>query len=209
MSRPARVLIVLLLSCLPGMSLAAGNAVSRHLACLQHIQSAERLLDQGQSASALAELNKALALEVPHTYLRQLRLPGTGAAAHYLMACGHGMMGHVERSLWELEQAFFNGFTNRALALHDPRLGAIQAHPRFAQITSRASGAAAPDRFGGKTIASKESATELILQRKNNFPKLGEPAPEIALERSDGAGLWTLSSFRGSRPVVLVFGSFT
>lgn len=39
-------------------------------------------------------------------------------------------------------------------------------------------------------------------------PEVGEPAPDFELPTTDGARL-SLASFRGKRPVVLVFGSFT
>jgi len=37
----------------------------------------------------------------------------------------------------------------------------------------------------------------------------GQPAPDFELERHDRSGRIRLSSYRGSRPVVLVFGSYT
>jgi hypothetical protein len=37
----------------------------------------------------------------------------------------------------------------------------------------------------------------------------GDSAPDFALPAHDGSGTVTLSSFRGQRPVVLVFGSYT
>jgi hypothetical protein len=37
----------------------------------------------------------------------------------------------------------------------------------------------------------------------------GQPAPDFALKPLDGGSLVRLSSFRGQRPVVLVFGSYT
>ncbi len=37
----------------------------------------------------------------------------------------------------------------------------------------------------------------------------GDPAPDFTLERADGGPPVTLSSFRGRRPVALVFGSYT
>ena len=37
----------------------------------------------------------------------------------------------------------------------------------------------------------------------------GEPAPDFTLATHDRTGSVTLSSFRGQRPVVLVFGSYT
>ena len=38
---------------------------------------------------------------------------------------------------------------------------------------------------------------------------VGEPAPDFDLQAVDGAGSVRLSSYRGSQPVVLVFGSYT
>jgi hypothetical protein len=40
-------------------------------------------------------------------------------------------------------------------------------------------------------------------------PKLGEPAPDFALTTYDRRGVVRLSEYRGAKPVVLVFGSFT
>jgi hypothetical protein len=37
----------------------------------------------------------------------------------------------------------------------------------------------------------------------------GDPAPDFELETADGSARVRLSSFRGQRPVVLVFGSYT
>ena len=39
--------------------------------------------------------------------------------------------------------------------------------------------------------------------------KVGDPAPDFSLRAADRKGLVRLSSFRGERPVVLVFGSYT
>lgn len=38
---------------------------------------------------------------------------------------------------------------------------------------------------------------------------VGDPAPDFALDRQDKTGTIRLSQFRGVRPVVLVFGSYT
>jgi hypothetical protein len=40
-------------------------------------------------------------------------------------------------------------------------------------------------------------------------PKLDAPAPDFTLKSPDGKTTITLSSFKGKKPVVLVFGSFT
>jgi hypothetical protein len=37
----------------------------------------------------------------------------------------------------------------------------------------------------------------------------GDSAPDFALQELDGSGQVTLSSFRGQKPVVLIFGSYT
>ena len=39
--------------------------------------------------------------------------------------------------------------------------------------------------------------------------KVGDPAPDFALKRADNSEVVRLSSFRGRKPVVLVFGSHT
>lgn len=39
--------------------------------------------------------------------------------------------------------------------------------------------------------------------------KVGDPAPDVTLQSLDGPQKVTLSDFRGKRPVVLVFGSYT
>ena len=39
--------------------------------------------------------------------------------------------------------------------------------------------------------------------------RIGDAAPDFRLPLLDGTGSVELSSFRGSRPVVLIFGSFT
>ena len=40
-------------------------------------------------------------------------------------------------------------------------------------------------------------------------PAVGDPAPDFKLRTKDGEREVQLSSFKGRRPVVLVFGSFT
>jgi len=39
--------------------------------------------------------------------------------------------------------------------------------------------------------------------------RLGDPAPDFTLQTYDKTALVQLSSFRGQRPVVLIFGSYT
>ena len=40
-------------------------------------------------------------------------------------------------------------------------------------------------------------------------PKVGELAPRIKLKSLDGKEEWDLSSFKGEKPVVVFFGSYT
>jgi hypothetical protein len=40
-------------------------------------------------------------------------------------------------------------------------------------------------------------------------PGIGDPAPDFLLKTQDGKGLYSLSQFKGKKPVVLIFGSFT
>ena len=65
------------------------------------------------------------------------------------------------------------------------------------------------DAFVGKTVKNSKHGMGLIRARGRNVPKVGQVAPDFTLERADGKGSIKLSSFRGLRPVVLVFGSFT
>ena len=39
--------------------------------------------------------------------------------------------------------------------------------------------------------------------------RVGDPAPDFTLEKTDKSAMVQLSSFRGQKPVVLVFGSYT
>ena len=60
-----------------------------------------------------------------------------------------------------------------------------------------------------KTIHNKKEAG--IWQKKHNSlaPKLGDIAPDFELLDTKGQNAIRLSDFRGKKPVVLVFGSFT
>ena len=42
-----------------------------------------------------------------------------------------------------------------------------------------------------------------------NAPKIGDMAPDFTLYDVEGQNPFTLSDFRGKKPVALVFGSFT
>lgn len=65
------------------------------------------------------------------------------------------------------------------------------------------------DRFAGRTVRDPDDGYALIKARTGNHPDVGEAAPDFELERHDGTGRVRLSSYRGDRPVVLIFGSLT
>jgi len=46
-------------------------------------------------------------------------------------------------------------------------------------------------------------------QRVDSKLRVGDPAPDFTLKTKDGSRQVQLSSFKGKRPVVLVFGSYT
>jgi len=65
------------------------------------------------------------------------------------------------------------------------------------------------DRFAGRTVRDSDDGYALLEARRHNHPRVGEPAPDFELDLYDGSGRVRLSSFRGERPVVLIFGSLT
>jgi hypothetical protein len=65
------------------------------------------------------------------------------------------------------------------------------------------------DRFAGRTVVDSAAGHALIEDRRHNHPKRGERSPDFELPLHDAPGTLKLSSFRGVRPVVLVFGSLT
>lgn len=46
-------------------------------------------------------------------------------------------------------------------------------------------------------------------QRKDTAPKVGDTAPTFTLQAHDGKSETSLASFKGEKPVVLFFGSYT
>ncbi len=65
------------------------------------------------------------------------------------------------------------------------------------------------DRFAGRTVTDRADGYALITERQNNHPSVGDTSPDFELQRFDGIGSVRLSSHRGHRPMVLVFGSLT
>jgi len=50
---------------------------------------------------------------------------------------------------------------------------------------------------------------EAVMERDDMGPKVGDPAPDFSLKRSESDERVRLSSFQGKQPVALVFGSYT
>lgn len=58
-------------------------------------------------------------------------------------------------------------------------------------------------------IAARKEALARQKQLDTQAPKAGDPAPDFELSDSDGQNPVRLSSFRGQKPVALLFGSYT
>jgi len=73
-----------------------------------------------------------------------------------------------------------------------------------------------PEDFGrmqawlaGLPAEERGEMMKFILGRETRAPAVGEQAPDFDLPRLDAKGNVRLSSFRGIKPVALIFGSFT
>ena len=63
--------------------------------------------------------------------------------------------------------------------------------------------------MGGMPPEQQAAMMQFITDRDAKAPAVGSPAPDFELPLRDGGGIVRLSSFRGDRPVALVFGSYT
>ena len=61
----------------------------------------------------------------------------------------------------------------------------------------------------GELSATLRQALESVVERDEMGPQVGELPPDFALKRVGSDDRVQLSSFRGERPVALVFGSYT
>jgi hypothetical protein len=68
---------------------------------------------------------------------------------------------------------------------------------------------AGADAFAGETVKDREMGWKLMQARGKKVPKVGQVAPDFQLRSADGRQIVRLSSFRGKKPVVLIFGSHT
>lgn len=58
-------------------------------------------------------------------------------------------------------------------------------------------------------VSQSPNRSGTIPGRSNQSLQVGEPAPDFNLRTKDGKMQVQLSSFRGKRPVVIIFGSYT
>lgn len=63
--------------------------------------------------------------------------------------------------------------------------------------------------LGGLPPEERSEIMQFILDRETRAPGVGAEAPDFELPRLDTTGRVRLSSFRGVKPVALIFGSFT
>ncbi len=198
--------------------------VEEQIRYIEHLQKAESHLEAEKPDAALAELETALSCDVPDSNLPYPELKTKGAVAHYLRACAYAMKRQEAAAIKSLRAAAANGYRNTALVKSDPRLAELRQLESFAEIlknfpdenpTDKFAGKMFPDenptdKFAGKMVANRKFGISLQMHRKGNFPKLGEVAPDFELDLlGKEQTKLRLSAFRGKKPVMLIFGSFT
>jgi hypothetical protein len=63
--------------------------------------------------------------------------------------------------------------------------------------------------IAGLATEEQRQLLQFIFDRETRAPAVGDEAPDFELRRLDGQGSVRLSTFRGAKPVALIFGSFT
>jgi hypothetical protein len=101
------------------------------------------------------------------------------------------------------------GIASALLALAGQAAWGDRPTQRRAQEVERIDPVAAADAFAGDTIRDRQAGLQLIQGRAKNAPRVGQVAPDFELKTADGKETIRLSSFRGRKPVVLIFGSHT
>ena len=61
----------------------------------------------------------------------------------------------------------------------------------------------------GKPDRDRRAHMREMMSRDDGAPKVGEQAPTFKLKSLDGKQSFDLAEFKGSKPVVLFFGSYT
>ncbi len=63
--------------------------------------------------------------------------------------------------------------------------------------------------IGSMAPERRAAMMKFLADRETLAPAVGDAAPDFELPRLDGKGSVRLSSFKGGKPVALIFGSFT
>lgn len=76
-------------------------------------------------------------------------------------------------------------------------------------IVAALSGCATPERPRRRMSRERMRKMRARAIARDTAPPLGADAPNFTLQTPDGSRTVELASFRGTKPVVLVFGSYT
>ena len=76
-------------------------------------------------------------------------------------------------------------------------------------VLAMAAGHAAAQPGGGGATQDRPQRGRGMMSRDDGAPKLGDQAPTFKLKSLDGKEETDLATFRGKKPVVLFFGSYT
>lgn len=189
---------------------AQAQMIAKQVQYLDHLDRADELIARGDADGAIDLLNGAKALAVPDSTIPMMRMSSHSAAAHYALAVAYTMKEDWDAARRSLRDAGKNGYRNTAFVKSDPRLAKLRAQAGFDRLLELFPSENPTDDFAGKTVADQQFGMQMQMHRKSNFPKLGEWAPALELPLLEGGGkTLSLDSFRGDKPVVLVFGSFT
>lgn len=124
-----------------------------------------------------------------------------GMAGQLFARVDHSSNGRVSQEEW---QKFFEKLAGEKgyVSREDLRAGLFPPPPNVAAMAARAAeGPAEPTLIKGILSGELGSICE--------GPRIGAKAPDFELETEDGKQKVHLADFRGKKPVVLIFGSFT
>ena len=186
------------------------EALRWHLEYLEHLAAAESAIQKQDPGEAEREALAALDVAPPDSLIPPLHRGGTrGASAHFLLAWARALAGgRDDQALQALQSAVQNGFSDPEWMRMAAPLDRVLPKEKHQLLLRHMDHLSESDSYSGKTVADQKSGMSLMLGRKENFPRLGQHAPDFELP-SVGGGKIRLSSFRGKKPVVLIFGSFT
>lgn len=187
---------------------APSDPLTKHLDYLRHVESAEQALAKKDYEAAARACEVALALKPVDTSLPVKNLTG-GAAAHALQAAAFAGLGKADAAFEALGKAASNGYTAIDFLKSEPSFAMLRKDSRWEEALKRFRDPAAADDWSGKTVKNPKFGNQLMQGRMINFPKAGEMAPDFDLAALGGGDRIRLSSYRGVKPVVVIFGSHT